>query len=83
MLYFIERHNDIPFDNSIDSCVINEKIYDIIQSNKDYSLERISNHVINDNELGLVFEKTDPREQKSIEIFIEKQYGPMQELLLG
>lgn len=83
MIYFIERHDSLPFDDSITECRIGKKVYDLVVHNKDLSLERIADHVIDDSQLGMVFLKTNPREQKRIEEFIEFKYGPMQELLLG
>lgn len=84
MIYFIERTTlELPFDNSISECQIGTKIYDLVVADKNQGLDRISDHIINDNQLGMVFEKTNPREQKIIEQFIEEKYGPMSELLLG
>jgi len=82
MIYFIERTQG-PLTESIADCHINGKIYDIVVSPRDTSLEGISEHVVADDHLGMVFEKTDPREQAQIKEFIESRWGPMNELLLG
>ncbi len=83
MIYFIERETDMPFDESFAVCRIDDKTYDLIKRPKDVGLERISDHIIDDGQLGMIFEKTNPREQKKIEAFIENRWGPMAELLLG
>ncbi len=83
MIYLIERMGEVPFDGSITDCRVGKKIYDLVVSKKDTSLERISEHIIDDLQLGMIFLKTNPREQKQIREFIEFKYGPMQELLLG
>lgn len=84
MIYFIERNiQDLPFDNSITECQIGKKVYDLVVANRNVGLDRISDHIVSDDQLGMVFEKTNPREQKQIEEFIEEKYGPMADLLLG
>lgn len=83
MIYFIERETEIPFDNSISECQIGKKVYDVVVAPKNSGLDIISDHIVNDGQLGMIFAKTNPREQKKIEAFIEEKYGPMSELLLG
>lgn len=83
MMYFIERFdaNDIQFAESISSCKINKKIYDIIKSDKNSSLESISDHIIDDY---YTFMKTNPRETNDIKQFVLKEFNiNMNELLLG
>ena len=84
MIYFIKREtSEVPFDGSISECQINKKVYDIVVSPSNIALERISDHVINDEQQNYIFEKTNPREEKLIREFIEERYGPMSEILLG
>ncbi len=83
MIYFIERETSIPFDGSITECKVNGKTYDILKQNKNTGLDSISEHIIDDSKLGMIFSKTNPRETKQIEKFVEEKWGPMQELLLG
>ncbi|MCD6436264.1 MAG: hypothetical protein J7L15_07735 [Clostridiales bacterium] len=84
MIYFIERITpELPFDNSIAECQVGEKTYDVVVAPKDTGLNSISDHIVDDNQLGMTFFKTDPREQKIISEFIEERWGSMSELLLG
>lgn len=84
MIYLIERINEnLPFDGSTSECQVGTKIYDVVPSPKNTALEMISDHVIDDNQLGMVFTKTNPRETKLVENFVEERFGPMSELLFG
>lgn len=84
MIYFIERITpELPFDNAIADCRIGKKLYDVVVAPKNSGLDCISEHIVDDGQLGMVFEKTNPREQKKIETFIDERWGPMSELLLG
>ncbi len=84
MIYFIERTiSEIPFDNSITECQIGQKLYDVVVAPKNTGLDSISDHIVDDGQLGMTFTKTDPRERKLIERFIDDRWGPMSELLLG
>jgi hypothetical protein len=83
MIYFIERYTDLPFDGTIAECQLKDKLYDVLVQPKNSGLDSISDYIIDDNQLGMVFVKSNPREQKLIEQFVEERWGPMQELLLG
>ncbi len=83
MIYLIERETEIPFDNCIADVHINNKHYDVVVAPKNSGLDSISEHIIDDGQLGMIFVKTNPREQKKVEAFIEEKWGPMSELLLG
>jgi len=83
MIYFIERETELPFDGSLTECQIGKKIYDVLVQPKNTGLDSISDFIIDDNQLGMVFIKSNPREEKLVEQFVEERWGPMQELLLG
>ncbi len=61
MIYAIERWDvqmDLPFDNSFASVTIQSKIYDLVKSQKDTGLDKVSDFIIDDNQ---VLVKSDPR----------------------
>lgn len=83
MIYFIERFRaeDIPFDGSVEACNIDDKIYDIVISNKDTKLIEIAEHVIDEN---TTFCKTNPRESQQIAKLLSERFDVhINNLLLG
>jgi len=83
MIYFIERETDMPFDNAINECILGKKIYDIVISNKNTGLDRISDHIVDNQSDKFIIIKTNPRDQSLVEKYIIDNFGPISELLLG
>lgn len=84
MIYFIERFNaaDLAFQGSVKAVNINNKIYDIVEANKNSDLESISEVIISLD--TKTFEKIDARIQTQVEDVLEREFGlQMNTLLLG
>ena len=83
MIYFIERFDpsDIPFENSLEACTVNNKIYDIVIGPKDFRLGEIADHVIDDYNC---FGKTRARESHLIAEILKERFDlNVQNLILG
>lgn len=80
MYYVIEQEPELlEFDNTVAVFTINDKIYDVVSSQKNSALERISDFVIENN----VFTKSDPRLEKQMKESLKSVGFNVKELLLG
>ncbi len=84
MIYAIERwseQGEMAFDNAFSNIAIQGKIYDLVKAPKDSGLERISEFILDDNN---VFIKSNPRTLTEASQGFESATGiKPQELLLG
>ena len=81
-LYIIERHGIAPFDNSKFEIQIQNKKYDIVPSDKQYSLDMISDMIINLD--TMCFDKVQPGNELQMADKVGKQLGiTINQLLMG
>ena len=80
MTYFIARDNDQPWDKAIGTLLMENTAFDMIEGNKNSSLESVSDLVID----GDVIVKSNPRTHELFKSLYESQTGKrLKELLLG
>ena len=71
-LYFMERHGK-PYDGAKFEVIIEDRKYDVIPSNKQYSLGLISDMIVNLTTKG--FDKVNPGKELQYADELKKQLG--------